>query len=114
MSTPTAYVAKHKYAPVSARKARLVIDLVRRKSVDAALSILRSQPQKSARFLEKVIKSAAANAEDRGEENVDRLVVARAFVDESIMIPRMRPRARGSAGRIRKRRCHICIELMVE
>lgn len=105
------YVAKHKYAPVSARKARLVIDLVRGKSVDEALSILRRQPQRSARFIEKVIHSAQANAEDRGEANLDRLFVDRAWVDESFQMKRMHTRARGRSALIRKRRSHICVEL---
>lgn len=108
------YIAKHNYAPVSARKARLVIDLVRGKSVDDALSILRRQPQRSARFIEKVIKSAQANAEDRGEGNLDELVVAKAWVDGSYQIKRMHTRARGRSALIRKRRSHICIELDAE
>ncbi len=108
------YVAMHKYAPISARKARLIVDLVRGKSVDDALSILRRQPQRGARFLEKVIKSAQANAEDRGAEDLEELVVARAWVDGSYQIKRMHTRARGRSALIRKRRSHICVELDAE
>ena len=103
------YVAKHKYAPVSARKARLVIDLIRGQTVDGAMAVLRRCPQKSARFIEKVVKSAQANAEDRGAN--DEMFVERAWVDESFQIKRATARARGRSALIRKRRSHIVVEL---
>ena len=104
-----AYVAKHNYAPVSASKARLVIDLVRGKPVDEALSLLKFQPQRSARMIEKVIASAAANATNLGEEG--ELFVSKAWVDQSFFIARFRPRAKGRMFKVRHRRCHICVEV---
>ena len=103
------YIAKHKYAPVSARKARLVIDLVRGQSVDGAMAILRRCPQKSARYIEKVIQSAQANAEDRGAN--EEMFVQKAYVDESFQIKRAVARARGRSALIRKRRSHIVVEV---
>ena len=108
------YIAKHNYAPISPRKARLIVDLVRGKSVDDALSALRRQPQRGARLLEKVVKSALANAEDRGEENVVNLKVWRAWVDESRRLWKMTPRARGRMVWICKRLCHIGVELVAQ
>ena len=105
-----AYVAKHKYAPVSAQKARLVIDLVRGKPVEDALALLKFQPQRSARMIEQVIASAVANAENRGADGL--LVVARAWVDPSYCIARYRPRAKGRMFKVRHRRCHICVEVV--
>lgn len=107
------YVAKHRHAPVSPRKARLIVDLVRGESVNDALGILRVQPQRAARMLEKVIMSAQANAQVQGVNDVDGLEVTKAFVDEGMTIKRWRPRARGSAAPILKRRSHICVELEV-
>jgi large subunit ribosomal protein L22 len=105
------YVAKHRYAPVSARKARLVVDLVRGRSVDEALGILAVQTQRAAKMLQKVIRSAQANAEDRGVSDVEGLYIARAWVDEGNRLKRWRPRARGRATPILRRRSHICVEL---
>ena len=107
------YVAKHRHAPVSAQKARLVVDLIRGKPVDEALGILRAQPQRAARFFEKVVASAQANAGDRGVNDVDGLVVAKAWVDEGLMFSRARPQARGRMFRIRHRHSHLCVELEV-
>ena len=103
------YSAKHKYAPTSASKARLVIDLVRGKPVEEALAILRFQPQRSARMIEKVIKSAAANADNQGSEG--ELTVRKAWVDQSYFVARYRPRAKGRMFKVKHRRCHICVEL---
>lgn len=105
------YIAKHRYAPISARKARLIVDLVRGRSVDDALGILSVQPQRAAKMLRKVIRSAQANAEDRGVADVEGLFVARAWVDEGVRLKRWRPRARGRATPILRRRSHICVEL---
>ena len=105
------FIAKHNYAPISPRKARLVVDLVRGLLVDDALALLRRQPQRGARLLEKVLRSALANAEDRGAPDVAGLRVGRAWVDESFRIRRAVPRARGRSALIRKRRSHIGIEL---
>jgi len=105
------YVAKHRHSPVSARKARLVVDLVRGKNVSEALSILHHSPRRAAKLLHKVILSAQANAEDRGISDPESLFVSKAFVNEGATLKRWRPRARGGAAQILRRRSHICVEL---
>ena len=107
-----AYVAKHRHAPIKAYKARLVIDLIRGKTVNDALNILRYQPQRAARFIEKVVRSAQANAEDRGADGV--FYVSKAWVDEGFMMKRFRPRSRGGAAPYLRRRSHICVEVDVQ
>jgi large subunit ribosomal protein L22 len=95
---------------------RPLADLIRGKFADEALDILRYQPQRGARLLEKVIGSALGNAQDpdqtRGESvDVDNLVVTEARVDNGPMFKRIRPRARGMAYMIKKRMSHIHITL---
>jgi large subunit ribosomal protein L22 len=104
-----AYEAVHRYARISARKVRPLADLIRGKHADEALDLLRYQPQRGARFLEKVLKSALGNAEDRRAPSVANLVVVDARVDEGPMFKRIRPRARGMAFMIKKRMSHIHI-----
>jgi len=105
------YSAIHRHSPVSAQKARLIVDLIRGKNVNEALYILNVQPQRAARLVTKVLRSAQANAEDRGVSDVDRLYVRRAFVDEGVTLKRWRPRARGGAAGILRRHSHITVEL---
>ncbi|MEX2117998.1 MAG: 50S ribosomal protein L22 [Pirellulales bacterium] len=102
-----AYEAVHRFARVSARKVRPLADLIRGKHADEALDILRYQPQRGARLLEKVLKSAMGNAEERRAQNLQDLVVVDARVDEGPMFKRIRPRARGMAFMIKKRMSHI-------
>ena len=102
-----AYTATHKYARISARKVRALADLVRGKFADEALDILRFQPHRGARMLEKVIKSALGNAEHQQAPGVDDLVVVDARVDGGPMFKRIRPRARGMAFGIKRRTSHI-------
>ena len=102
-----AYEAVHRFARVSARKVRPLADLIRGKHADEALDILRYQPQRGARLLEKVLKSALGNAEERRAPNLQNLVVTDARVDEGPMFKRVRPRARGMAFMIKKRMSHI-------
>lgn len=111
-----AFKASHKYARISARKVRPLADLVRGKFADEALDILKFQPQRGARMLEKVLQSAVGNAQDpdqnRGQSlNPERLVVVEARVDGGPMFKRIRPRARGMAFGILKRTAHISVEL---
>jgi len=106
-----AYRATHRHAPVSPRKVRLLADLIRGKRADEALHILRYQPQRGARMLEKVLKSALGNAEDRRAANVANLVVVDARVDAGRTLRRIRPRARGMAHVIRKRMSHITVSV---
>ncbi|MCH2124892.1 MAG: 50S ribosomal protein L22 [Pirellulaceae bacterium] len=110
------FKATHRHARISARKVRPLADMVRGKMADEALDILRFQPHRGARMLEKVIRSALGNAQDpdqnRGQAvNIDQLVVASARVDGGPMFKRIRPRARGMAFQIKKRTAHIVVEL---
>lgn len=106
-----AYEATHRYARIGPRKVRPLADMVRGKPADEALHLLRFQPQRGARMLEKVIRSALANAEDRRATNVDGLVVALCSIDEGPMFKRVRPRARGMAFLIKKKFSHIRVAL---
>jgi large subunit ribosomal protein L22 len=108
-----AYEAVHRYARISASKVRPLADLIRGKHADEALDLLRYQPQRGARFLEKVLKSALGNAEDLRAPNVADLVVTDARVDEGPMFKRIRPRARGMAFQIKKRMSHIRVAVDV-
>jgi large subunit ribosomal protein L22 len=105
--------AQAKYVHVSARKARLVTDLIRGRSVPEARTILAFSKRAVAEDVEKVLRSAVANAESRPDLhwNGDDLVVMTAYVDEGPTLKRFRPRARGRASAIRKRMCHITVEL---
>ena len=116
--TKNQYHATHKYARISPRKVRPLADLIRGKFADEALDILRFQPHRGARMLEKVLKSAMGNARDpdnpqnRGKVvDLDRLVVSSATVDGGPMFKRIRPRARGMAFVIKKRMSHIRVTL---
>ena len=106
-----AYDASHRYARISASKVRPLADMVRGKHADEALDILRYMPQRGARLLEKVIKSALGNAEDRRAPAVNDLIVVDARVDEGPMFKRIRPRARGMAFGVKKRMAHIRVSL---
>ncbi len=96
---------------ISPRKARQVIDLIRGKDVDAALTILKFTPKGASPIVEKVLRSAMANAENNFEMDVDSLYVAECYVDVGPIMKRIRPRARGMADRIRKRTSHITVIL---
>ena len=105
---PTAKaVARH--VRVTPMKARRVVDIVRGKSVDEALAILKFAPQSAAEPVAKVIASAAANAQNNLNLDPSTLVVATAFVDEGATLKRFQPRAQGRAFRIRKRSSHITV-----
>jgi large subunit ribosomal protein L22 len=106
-----AYDATHKYARISARKVRPLADLVRGKHADEALDLLKFQPQRGARLLEKVIKSALGNAEDRRATDVADLIVVDVRIDGGPMFKRIRPRARGMAFGIKRRMAHIRVSL---
>ncbi len=106
-----AYEAVHRFARISPRKVRPIADLIRGKFADEALHILRYQPQRSARMLEKVLRSALANAEDRRAPNLQTLMVTDVRVDAGPMFRRMRPKARGMAAIIEKRMSHIHVAL---
>lgn len=110
------YRSTHRHARISARKVRPLADLVRGKFADEALEILRYQPHRGARMLEKVIQSAVGNAQDTeqngGESyNVTELVVVDARIDGGPMFKRFQPRSRGQAFTILKRTSHISVVL---
>ncbi|MCQ6281440.1 50S ribosomal protein L22 [Bacillus sp. EB600] len=96
---------------IAPRKARLVVDLIRGKQVGEAVAILNLTPKAASPIVEKVLKSAMANAEHNYEMDVNNLVVAQAFVDEGATLKRFRPRAMGRASAINKRTSHITIVL---
>ena len=105
--------ATAKFVRISPRKARLVTDNIRGRSVPEARTILAFTERAAAIEVEKVLRSAVANAESNPELhwNGDDLVVAAVFVDEGPTLKRWRARARGRVARIRKRTCHITIQV---
>lgn len=104
-------VAKLNYVRISPRKVKIVIDQVRSKPVNEALAILRYTPKAAAPIVEKLIKSAAANAENNHNMNVDKLYVSEIYANQGPTMKRVMPRARGRAFRIRKRSSHITVVL---
>jgi large subunit ribosomal protein L22 len=109
-----AYVATHRYARISARKARSLADMIRGRRADEALDLLRYQPQRGARLLEKVLRSALANAEEQRAADVANLMVVDARIDGGPMFKRVQPHARGMAFTIRKRTSHIRVAVGIE
>jgi large subunit ribosomal protein L22 len=104
--------AKHRYARVSPTKVRPVADLIKAMPLQKALDALRVNNQRAARLIEKVVKSAWANAIERGGRlSEDDFVVANATVDEGPTLKRWRPGDRGRMRRIFKRSCHITVVL---
>ena len=103
--------AQARWVRMSARKARVVLDHVRGRSVPEARTILVFTQRTAAREIEKVLGSAVANAESAHGLDGDELVIAAAYADEGPTLKRWRARARGRANRIRKRTCHITIVL---
>jgi large subunit ribosomal protein L22 len=104
--------AQAKYVRTSARKARLVADTIRGRSVPEARTVLAFTSKAAARDVEKVLRSAVANAEANHGLEGDELVVSTIVVDEGPTLKRWRPRARGRVNRIFKRTCHITIKLV--
>jgi large subunit ribosomal protein L22 len=105
-----AWTATHRYARISERKARLVVDLIRGRRCNEALELLRFTHKRAARFVDRVLKSAIANASE-GDANVSRLVVATALVNSGPIIKRFKAKDRGRAHPIQKRTSHIVIEV---
>ena len=100
-----------KYARISARKVKIVADLIRGKDVDEALAIVKFTPKASSEIIEKLLKSAIANAENNHEMKAENLYVAEIYANQGPTLKRIRPAAKGSAVRIRKRTSHIAIVL---
>jgi large subunit ribosomal protein L22 len=103
------YKAIHRYADMSARKIRPFATLIRGRNADEAMELLKFLPNKSARLLEKVLKSALGNAEDRGARDIEELVIVESRVDGGPIMKRIQPRARGTAYPIKRRYSHIHI-----
>lgn len=100
-----------KYARISSRKVKIVADLIRGKHVDEALAIVKFTPKASSEIIEKILKSAIANAENNHGMKREDLYIAEIFANQGPTLKRIRPAAKGSAVRIRKRTSHISIVL---
>ena len=106
------YQASHRFARISPRKARLVMDLVRGRDVDDALSILRFSKQRASGMVEKVIRSAIANANEQDTApSRNTFYVAKAWVDPGPVIKRFQPKDRGKAYPINKRTSHLVVTI---
>ena len=106
-----AYTAKHRFARIAPRKARLIMDLVRGRDVDDAISMLKFAKQRASGMVEKVIRSAVANANEQEVPQRETLYVAKAWVDPGPIIKRFQPKDRGKAYSIHKRTSHLVVEL---
>jgi large subunit ribosomal protein L22 len=111
VETPREVRAQAKYVRMSPRKARLVAEHIRGRSVPEARAVLRFTAREAAGELEKVLQSAVSNAEANHGIAEDRLYISAAYVDGGPVMKRWRARARGRVARIRKRTCHITVRL---
>jgi len=105
-----AFVSKWRFARITARKARLLTDLIRNKPVGEALDLLKFNKKRGAVMVTKVLKSAIANADTR-EADVENLFVSKSFCDDGPIMKRFQPKDRGKSFSIFKRMCHITIEV---
>ncbi len=98
-----------KYIRIAPRKVRVVMNLIRGKNVADAFAILKFTPKAGADVIEKVLKSAIANAENNFDMNVDKLYISSAYVDQGPTLKRIHPRSRGQAFSILKRTSHVTV-----
>ncbi len=98
-----------KYVRIAPRKLRIVINLIRGKSVNEAFAILKYTPKVGSEVIEKVLRSAVANAEHNYDMNVDNLIVSNAYVNQGPTLKRIHPRSRGQAFKILKRSSHVTV-----
>ena len=98
-----------KYVRIAPRKVRVVMNLIRGKNVADAFAILKFTPKVGAEVIEKVLKSAVANAENNFDMNVDKLYISSAYVDQGPTLKRIHPRSRGQAFSIFKRTSHVTV-----
>ena len=103
--------AKVTYVRMSPRKVQIVLDLIRNQDADKAMAILKFTPKAACEYLEQLLKSAIANAENNHGMDVEKLYVAEVYANQGPTLKRVRPRAQGRAFRIRKRTSHITIVL---
>jgi large subunit ribosomal protein L22 len=104
-------IARARYVRATPMKVRRVIELIRGRSAEEALAVLRFAPQAASDPVAKVLASAVANAENNLDLDPDTLWVSKVYVDEGPTLKRFRPRAQGRAYRIRKRTSHITVEV---
>jgi len=107
-------VAKVRHIRMSPQKARIVADMVRGRKASDALGILHFTPKKPARIIEKILRSALANAEEKNVTDPEDMTIETIFVDRGPVIKRMLPRARGRADVLRKPLSHITLVLTEE
>lgn len=100
-----------KYARISSRKVKIVLDLIKGKNIDEAYGIVRYTPKAASELLYKLLKSAEANASNNNSLNRDELYVAEAYASQGPTLKRIMPRAQGRANRIKKRTSHITVVL---
>jgi len=105
-----AFTAKHRFARIAPRKARLVMDLIRGRAVDDALAMLSFSKKRAAVLIDKVVRSAVANASEQ-EADTTELFVKECWVDPGPIIKRFQPKDRGKAYPINKRTSHLCVSL---
>lgn len=98
-----------RYIRIAPRKVRIVIDLIRGKQIGEAFAILKYTPKVASEVVEKVLKSAVANAEHNFNMDVEKLYVAEAYVDQGPTLKRIHPRSRGQAFSILKRSSHVTV-----
>src|ERR1700679_1714611 len=106
-----AYESKHRFARIAPRKARLLMDLVRGRDVDDAISLLRFSKQRASGMIEKVVRSAVANAAEQDAQTRNALFVANCHVDRGPVMKRFQPKDRGKAYSITKRTSHLVVTL---
>jgi large subunit ribosomal protein L22 len=105
------FQAKHRFARIAPRKARLLMNLIRGRDVDDAITLLRFSKQRASGMIEKVVKSAVANAIEKDVRSRNALFVAQAWVDPGPVIKRFQPKDRGKAYSIMKRTSHLVVTL---
>ena len=105
------FKASHRYARIAPRKARLIMDMVRGRDVDDAITMLRFAKQRASGMIEKVIRSAVANANEQEVPSRNTLYVASARVDPGPIIKRFQPKDRGKAYSIKKRTSHLVVTI---
>ena len=103
--------AELKYARISPRKVQIVLDLIRNQPCEYAMAVLKHTPKAACEDLEKLLKSAMANAENNHNMDVAKLYVAECYVGQGPILKRIRPRAQGRAYRIDKKTSHITLVL---
>ena len=100
-----------KYARISPRKVKIVLDLIRNKPVNVAMGILKNTPKSASEYLEKLLASAIANAENNHNMNKNELYVAECYATQGPTLKRIRPRAKGRAFKILKKTSHVTLVL---